>query len=151
MMNKLVGTAEIQHRALKLRIYPTKEQEILINKTGRAKKSPQDSQKSSGLLWRLRLRSATDYGFLIRQIPKPGTSLVRSSARIRFANSRGHIGLDQSLSHHSAGDFEEAVDVRAGNIVHRLRGSVFLRSLERVVVDVRHNLLELRVNFLARP
>ena len=33
MMNKLVGTAEIQHRALKLRIYPTKEQEILINKT----------------------------------------------------------------------------------------------------------------------
>ena len=32
-MNKLVGTAEIQHRALKLRIYPTKEQEILINKT----------------------------------------------------------------------------------------------------------------------
>ncbi|WP_406035419.1 helix-turn-helix domain-containing protein [Treponema saccharophilum] len=33
MMNKLVGTAEKQHRALKLRIYPTKEQEILINKT----------------------------------------------------------------------------------------------------------------------
>jgi len=40
MMNKLVGTAEIQHRALKLRIYPTKEQEILINKTGSAKKKP---------------------------------------------------------------------------------------------------------------
>ena len=33
MMNKLVVNAEIQHRALKLRIYPTKEQEILINKT----------------------------------------------------------------------------------------------------------------------
>ena len=33
MLNKLVNTAEIQHRALKLRIYPTKEQEILINKT----------------------------------------------------------------------------------------------------------------------
>ena len=32
-MNKLVVNAEIQHRALKLRIYPTKEQEILINKT----------------------------------------------------------------------------------------------------------------------
>ena len=150
MMNKLVGTAEIQHRALKLRIYPTKEQEILINKTGRAKRSPQDSQKSSGLLWRLRLRSATRK-IHIRPIPEPGTSLVRSSARIRFANSRGHIGLDQSLSHHSSCNFQEAVDVRAGNIVHRLRGSVFLRSLERVVVDVRHNLLELRVNFLARP
>lgn len=33
MMNKLVVNAEKQHRALKLRIYPTKEQEILINKT----------------------------------------------------------------------------------------------------------------------
>jgi len=33
MLNKLVVNAEIQHRALKLRIYPTKEQEILINKT----------------------------------------------------------------------------------------------------------------------
>lgn len=32
-MNKLVVNAEKQHRALKLRIYPTKEQEILINKT----------------------------------------------------------------------------------------------------------------------
>ena len=30
---KLVRAPEIQHRALKLRIYPTKEQEILINKT----------------------------------------------------------------------------------------------------------------------
>ena len=30
---KLVHAPEIQHRALKLRIYPTKEQEILINKT----------------------------------------------------------------------------------------------------------------------
>ena len=33
MMNKLVSTAEKQHRALKLRIYPNPEQEILINKT----------------------------------------------------------------------------------------------------------------------
>ena len=33
MMNKLVVNAEIQHRALKLRIYPTEQQEILINKT----------------------------------------------------------------------------------------------------------------------
>jgi putative transposase len=33
MMNKLVNTAEKQHRALKLRIYPTEQQEILINKT----------------------------------------------------------------------------------------------------------------------
>jgi len=33
MISKLVVNAEIQHRALKLRIYPTKEQEILINKT----------------------------------------------------------------------------------------------------------------------
>lgn len=33
MSNKLVSQAETQHRALKLRIYPTKEQEILINKT----------------------------------------------------------------------------------------------------------------------
>ncbi|WP_406032672.1 helix-turn-helix domain-containing protein [Treponema saccharophilum] len=70
MMNKLVVNAEIQHRALKLRIYPTKEQEILINKTGRAKKSPQDSQKSSGLSWRLRLRSATRK-IHIRPIPEP--------------------------------------------------------------------------------
>ena len=30
---KLVRAPEIQHRALKLRIYPTQEQEILINKT----------------------------------------------------------------------------------------------------------------------
>ncbi len=30
---KLAITPETQHRALKLRIYPTKEQEILINKT----------------------------------------------------------------------------------------------------------------------
>ena len=30
---KLVRAPETQHRALKLRIYPTKEQEILINKT----------------------------------------------------------------------------------------------------------------------
>ena len=33
MIKQLVVNAEIQHRALKLRIYPTKEQEILINKT----------------------------------------------------------------------------------------------------------------------
>lgn len=33
MSNKLVGSAETQHRALKLRIYPTQSQEILINKT----------------------------------------------------------------------------------------------------------------------
>ena len=33
MLNKLVVNAEIQHRALKLRIYPNPEQEILINKT----------------------------------------------------------------------------------------------------------------------
>jgi len=33
MLNKLVVNAEIQHRALKLRIYPTEQQEILINKT----------------------------------------------------------------------------------------------------------------------
>ena len=33
MMNKLVTNAEKQHRALKLRIYPTNQQEILINKT----------------------------------------------------------------------------------------------------------------------
>ena len=33
MISKLVANIEKQHRALKLRIYPTKEQEILINKT----------------------------------------------------------------------------------------------------------------------
>ena len=33
MSNKLVGSAETQHRALKLRIYPSKSQEILIEKT----------------------------------------------------------------------------------------------------------------------
>lgn len=33
MSNKLVAQVEIQHRALKLRIYPSQEQEILINKT----------------------------------------------------------------------------------------------------------------------
>lgn len=33
MIKQLVANAETQHRALKLRIYPTKEQEILINKT----------------------------------------------------------------------------------------------------------------------
>ncbi len=33
MLNKLVSTAEKQHRALKLRIYPTEQQELLINKT----------------------------------------------------------------------------------------------------------------------
>lgn len=33
MSNKLVCSAETQHRALKLRIYPSLEQEILINKT----------------------------------------------------------------------------------------------------------------------
>ena len=33
MIKQLVTNAEIQHRALKLRIYPTEEQEILINKT----------------------------------------------------------------------------------------------------------------------
>ena len=33
MLNKLVVNAEIQHRALKLRIYPNPEQTILINKT----------------------------------------------------------------------------------------------------------------------
>ena len=33
MSNKLVGLAETQHRALKLRIYPSQEQKILIEKT----------------------------------------------------------------------------------------------------------------------
>lgn len=33
MIKQLVSNAEKQHRALKLRIYPTNEQEILINKT----------------------------------------------------------------------------------------------------------------------
>ena len=33
MSNKLVCSAETQHRALKLRIYPSHDQEILINKT----------------------------------------------------------------------------------------------------------------------
>ncbi len=33
MINKLVANTETQHRALKLRIYPNLEQEILINKT----------------------------------------------------------------------------------------------------------------------
>ena len=33
MLNKLVTNAEIQHRALKLRIYPNNEQTELINKT----------------------------------------------------------------------------------------------------------------------
>lgn len=33
MIKQLVANTETQHRALKLRIYPTKEQEILINKT----------------------------------------------------------------------------------------------------------------------
>ena len=33
MIKQLVTNAEKQHRALKLRIYPTNEQEILINKT----------------------------------------------------------------------------------------------------------------------
>lgn len=33
MSNKLVAPVETQHRALKLRIYPTQSQEILINKT----------------------------------------------------------------------------------------------------------------------
>lgn len=33
MSNKLVAPVETQHRALKLRIYPSKEQKILINKT----------------------------------------------------------------------------------------------------------------------
>lgn len=33
MLNKLVVNAEKQHRALKLRIYPTEQQELLINKT----------------------------------------------------------------------------------------------------------------------
>lgn len=33
MIKQLVSNTEKQHRALKLRIYPTKEQEILINKT----------------------------------------------------------------------------------------------------------------------
>ena len=33
MSNKLVGSVETQHRALKLRIYPSQSQEILINKT----------------------------------------------------------------------------------------------------------------------
>lgn len=33
MSNKLVSSAETQHRALKLRIYPSQSQEILINKT----------------------------------------------------------------------------------------------------------------------
>ena len=33
MSNKLVKNDTIQYKALKLRIYPTEEQEILINKT----------------------------------------------------------------------------------------------------------------------
>ena len=33
MSNKLVICGETQHRALKLRIYPSQSQEILINKT----------------------------------------------------------------------------------------------------------------------
>ena len=33
MSNKLVAPIEVQHRALKLRIYPSQEQEVLINKT----------------------------------------------------------------------------------------------------------------------
>ena len=33
MSKKLVAPVETQHRALKLRIYPSQEQEILINKT----------------------------------------------------------------------------------------------------------------------
>ena len=33
MSNKLVICGETQHRALKLRIYPSQEQEVLINKT----------------------------------------------------------------------------------------------------------------------
>ena len=33
MIKQLVENAEKQHRALKLRIYPTEQQEILINKT----------------------------------------------------------------------------------------------------------------------
>lgn len=33
MIKQLVSNAEKQHRALKLRIYPTNEQEILINKS----------------------------------------------------------------------------------------------------------------------
>ena len=33
MLNKLVTNAEKQHRALKLRIYPTEQQALLINKT----------------------------------------------------------------------------------------------------------------------
>ena len=33
MSNKLVAPVETQHRALKLRIYPSQEQEVLINKT----------------------------------------------------------------------------------------------------------------------
>lgn len=33
MIKQLVANTEKQHRALKLRIYPTEEQEILINKT----------------------------------------------------------------------------------------------------------------------
>lgn len=33
MSNKLVGSAETQHRALKLRIYPSNEQKVLIEKT----------------------------------------------------------------------------------------------------------------------
>ena len=33
MSNKLVAPVETQHRALKLRIYPSTEQKVLINKT----------------------------------------------------------------------------------------------------------------------
>ena len=33
MSNKLVAPVENQHRALKLRIYPSTEQKVLINKT----------------------------------------------------------------------------------------------------------------------
>ena len=33
MSNKLVAPVETQHRALKLRIYPSNEQKVLIEKT----------------------------------------------------------------------------------------------------------------------
>ena len=33
MSNQLVAPVETQHRALKLRIYPSTEQKVLINKT----------------------------------------------------------------------------------------------------------------------
>ena len=107
-------------------------------------------QKKSGLSWRLRLRSATRK-IHIRLIHVPGTLLARSSARIRFADSRGRIVSDQSLSHHSSCYFQEAVDVRAGNVVWSCAWSELFGCFVGVVVDVRHDLLEFRIDFFASP